>query len=675
MLVPLSWLKDYIDIVLPVDELAQRLTMAGLEVTSIQRSGQGWEKIYVGEVVEVRPHPNADRLVIAMVDDGSGSPKRAITGAPNIKVGDRGLKVAFAQLGATLIDGHSTEGRRFPVQPATIRGVASEGVICSEKELGLSDDHSAVLIMEKDAPRGVPLAEVLGDVILEIEILPNIARCTSILGVAREVAALTGQRVRYPSWDVVMEGSPIEDQVEVMIQEPELNPRFMAALIQGVKIQPSPAWLQRRLRLVGMRPINNIVDVTNYVMLETGQPSHAFDYDVLLQRAASSTGSAGRSRIITRLARPGETLRTLDGAVRDLQPFNILVADSAGPLSLGGIMGGAESEVHAGSTNILLEAAAWNLINIRRSAQTQRIESEAAYRFSRGVHPALAEQGVRRGAELMRQLAGGRVARGFIDPYPGRREPPVVELSLAEVQRSLGMDLDLARVRSTLDSLEFQCEPSAGQALRVTVPEHRQDIGAGTADLIEEVARIIGYDQIPVTRMRDELPPQRRNRALEGETRVRDILVGCGLQEVITYSLTHEESVAKLYQGSPPRQEHIRLANPISSERVILRRTLLNSLLENLSLNLKHRDRVAVFEIGRVYLPEAGDGLLPAEPRRLAIAMAGLRTPRSWTESSPAILDFFDLKGVIETLLDRLSLPPPNFVALDSLIFHPGRAA
>ena len=354
MRVPISWLKEYVEITLPIEQLAEKLTLAGLEVEQIAYVGLPgselpWDrdKIFVGQIVEVMRHPNADRLLLATVDYGAGQPITVVTGAPNIKPGDRGQKVALALRGARLYDGHKPGKEIMVLKEATLRGIKNDSMVCSEKELGLSDDHEGILILPDDAPVGTPLADYLGDVVLEIAILPSMARAASILGVAREVAALTGQAVRYPAMDFVAEGDPIEGQLRIEIRNPKHNPRFTASIIRGVTLGPSPFWMQRRLALCGMRPINNVVDISNYVMLELGQPTHAFDLD------AVRVGPSGMRTIITRLAEPGETLQTLDGQVRTLQASDILVCDELGPLSLAGVMGGADSEVKATTRNVL----------------------------------------------------------------------------------------------------------------------------------------------------------------------------------------------------------------------------------------------------------------------------------------------------------------------------------
>ncbi|GAB4542084.1 MAG: phenylalanine--tRNA ligase subunit beta [Anaerolineae bacterium] len=712
MKVPISWLKDYVDITLPVEEMAERLTLAGLEVGGIEYLGvEGadlpWdrEKIVVGHILAVKPHPNADRLVLADVDYGAAEIETVVTGAPNLfpylgqDIRDLNLKSPFALEGVTLYDGHKTDGSKMKLKGRPIRGIMNRHMLCSEKELGISDEHEGILILDPDAPTGMPLVDYIGTAVLDIDLTPNIARCASIIGVAREVAALTGQTVRYPDYhNLRMDGPPVEGRVVIETTEPELNPRFCAILIEGIQVRPSPYWMQLRLRLAGMRPINNIVDVSNYVMLEMGQPNHAFDYDVLRARADRYAGKDGPVQIITRLAEPGEKVVTLDDVERTMQPYTILVTDPAGALSIGGIMGGAESEVHEKSANILLEAAAWNFINIRRSVTALDLPSEAAYRFSRGVHPSQALLGALRGARLMQQVAGGSIAQGVVDYYPAPPEPVVVDLPIREVKRLLGIELSLEEVKGILESLEFQCEVvrdlgdqgSGNRAalspdsltpdtLRVTVPDHRMDVSTGVvgrADLVEEVARIYGYDRIPDTQLDDVIPPQRDNLALLYEEKGRDLLVDAGLQEVITYRLTTPEREASLYPPgvSRPDQAYVTLANPTSAERTSLRHSLVASVLEVMSSNARHRDRLRFFEIGQVFLPVEGEPL-PKEVRRLVIAMTGPREPQSWKGADTSNVDFYDLKGVVEDLLDGLHVSQVDFEPAEHPGYYPGRAA
>lgn len=687
MRVPLSWLREFVDISLSPAELAELLTRSGLETESVEYIGvEGsdlpWdpEKVLIANILEVRQHPNADRLVLADVDYGAGEPHTVVTGAPNLfQYKGQGrlphpLKAVFAKEGAELYDGHA-EGRVKAVLKARpVRGIMSNAMLCSEKELGLSDDHEGILILPDDAPVGTPLRDYLGDVVIEIDVLPNMSRALSILGVAREVAALTGAELRMPAFEVEASGPPIEGRAKVTVETPDLCPRFTATLIEGVRVGPSPLWMQRRLIMAGMRPINNIVDVSNYVMLELGQPNHTFDADKVAEQ-----------HLIVRLARPGERLTTLDGKEHDLstalgerggQP--LLVADPSGPLSLAGVMGGASSEVSESTTRILLEAAVWEPTIIRRMSTALRARSEASKRFERGVDLELPPLAQRRALALLQQVAGGTVAQGMLDVYSRPWKPVVLELTPREVRRILGITLSSEEIAGLLRPLGFECtivEADGGQAVRVVVPSFRRDVTL-LADLCEEVARMYGYDRIPTTMMADELPEQQPNLALELEHKVRDVLTGAGLDEAITYSLTNMADVAKVNPAEADAAQYLKLANPLSSEREYLRRSLLPTLLEALSQNLRERERVLLFEIGRVYLRREGE-LLPDEPRRLAIAMAGARDPQSWLTPRSEPMDFFDLKGVIETLLARLNAArEAQFVPLtDDPRFHPGRAA
>jgi len=693
MKVPISWVRDFVDISLPLVELAHRMTMAGLEVEEIQFigypipdhsdtkvNGLSWDpdKIVVASVSEVMPHPNADRLVLCKLFDGQQD-HIVLTGAPNLyPYKGQGnlaaaLKVPFAKEGARIYDGHQPGQVLTTLKRTKIRGVESYSMICSEKELGISEEHEGVILLDEDAPVGVPLVDYIGDAVFNIAITPNIARDANILGVAREIAALTGQTLRQPSYEFKAEGDSIQGRVEISIQNPELNPRFVLGLIENIEIKPSPYWVQRRLRLAGMRPINNIVDATNYAMLEVGEPLHAFDYDVLMKRAGGKPPT-----IITRTASTGERLTTLDGEDHELDPFTVLVCDTAGSLSIAGVMGGLESEVNESTRTILLEGAAWNFINIRKTATAQHMMSEAAYRFSRGVHPAMAPRGVGRCLELMRQWANGSVAQGLIDNYPLPPEEPVVKVSEGDVKRILGIQLPAQEIARILERLEFQVKIE-GSVVQAKIPDHRLDIGSGvigTADLLEEVARIYGYENIPETRMADELPPQRGNLLLEKEEHLRDILVNLGLQEVVSYRLTSREREARLLPPGVPADDkpYVELANPLAIDRNVLRHNLLPSLFEVLGRNVRLSQHIALFEIGPVFIGgEESD--LPDEIQQLSLVMTGSRSTPTWQAYDDNPMDFFDLKGIVEVMLSELRIAGASFEPWKNPILHPGKCA
>ncbi|MFO0965247.1 MAG: phenylalanine--tRNA ligase subunit beta [Gemmataceae bacterium] len=689
MKVPLRWLADYVPLTLPEAALIERLTFAGLEVASTnvyglpvppgvrvkaEERGPVWDrdKIFVAEVLAVAKHPDADRLRLPTVTWGEGKVKQLVTGAPNINVGDKGQKVVLALCGSVLIDGHAAERKLSELKPTKIRGVPSDAMVCSLLELGVSErkeDHEGIILLEADAPVGAPLVDFMGDVVLEIDVLPNMARCLSMIGVAREVAALTGQRVAYPDVSGLETASakqePVEGKVKVEIEDPRLSARYAAALIKDVKIGPAPGWMQRRLLYAGMRPINNIVDITNYVMLEWGQPLHAFDYDVLVQRAGGKTPT-----ITVRPARSGEILVTLDNQKRELTPETLVIADSAGPIALAGVMGGLETEVTAKTKNVLLESASFDFVSIRRTFRKFDLPSEASARFSRGIHPETVKPAALRAADLMRQHAGGSVCRGLVDCYPAPPAPQVVELKLAKANKLLGMNFPRDEAIRILRALEFDVKEK-GDTLWATVPPHRLDIQVGDVDLIEDLARIHGYDRLPATLLAEPLPRQRNNVELIFEDHVRDVLVRCGLQEAITYALTEPAKEAPL-GGST---EHVALKNPISSDRSVMRRELLPGVLDVAAANLRNVADVRLFELGFVYRPVAGQPL-PAEPRRLALVLSGNRGEEFWKESGvkPGSLDFFDLKGIVESLFAELHIEV-KYETASVPYLHPGKAA
>ncbi|HDN79535.1 MAG TPA: phenylalanine--tRNA ligase subunit beta [Chloroflexi bacterium] len=661
MRVPLSWLKDYVDITIPPEELAYKLTMAGLEVAEIERIGAEWgrDKIFVGQIIEVKPHPNADRLTIAVVDYGAPEPIEVVTGAPNLKVGDRGQKVALALAGARLIDPYAPEKRYFKLKPSRIRGVLSPGMVCSEKELGISDNHETIIILPDDAPVGTPLVDYMGDVVLDIEVTANRPDCLSIIGIAREVAALTGAELRLPTIEYPEEGPPASELATVEIADPDLCPRYVATLVMGVEVKPSPPWMQRRLMAAGMRPINNVVDVTNYVMLEMGQPIHAFDYDKLRQH-----------KIIVRRAGDDRYFITLDGVERELNPDMLLIADAEGPVAIAGVMGGLESEVTESTRNVLIESASFNRVSIRRTSRALGLRTEASTRFEKGLDPHLPLQAARRTAQLIRELAGGAIAKGAVDvhsPLPPKRE---ILFPLNELERLVGISYPKEQVVTILSRLGFECQDAGDNALKVTVPTHRGDV-TQVADLVEEVARIAGYDQIPTEMISGAVPDQPFPEELHWENVAKNVLVACGLCEVKTYSLINE---ALLDKARVPLPEHplLKVSNPMTPEHVTLRPTLLPSLLLNLASNLRHEEGVQIFEIARVYLPREGD--LPYERLTLGIAMAGEAFERNWFGQSRT-LDFFDLKGALEALLERMGIRDYAFAPTEHPAFLPGQTA
>ena len=588
MRVSLNWLREYVDISLPLDELLNRLAMAGFEGKVLQVIGGGWDNILIGEITAINPHPNADRLHLLTINLGSRE-ETVVCGAPNCTVG---AKVAFASVGAELTDPRT--GEKVRLKPAKIRGVLSRGMACSEKELGISENHEGILILPDEAPIGTPLADYLGDVVLNLEITPNRPDCLSVIGLAREIAALTGQTVRLPEVSYPEEAPPVDDYASVEIAVPELCPRYCASVITGVRIGESPGWMQRRLLACGLRPINNVVDVTNYVMLEYGQPLHAFDYQMIRGR-----------KVVVRRASPGERVVSLDGVERVLSADMLVIADAERAVAIAGVMGGANSEVTTETTSILLEAANFNPASIHRTGRALRLASEAAMRFERGISPELTLPALKRATQLIIELAGGRAATGLADVYPAKREPRPIALSTGEVKRVLGVEFSVERIRHVLTSLGFDCRPggSAEEVLAIA-PYWRSDITL-PVDLIEEVARITGYDEIPTTMLSQPIPRHNPAPIIRLKQGLAQRLVGYGFQEIVSYSLTSLDLLSRLRpQRRPPEVMPLRVANPMTVEQEYLRPCLRAGLLAALAANrARVEGGLRLFELGRVYLP------------------------------------------------------------------------
>lgn len=657
MRVPYSWLQEFVAVDLPPKELADRLTMAGVPVENIVEPRGGLEGVVVGEILAIEDHPHAEHLVVCQVDVGAKT-LSLVTGAPNVRVGQ---KVAVALEGARLPGGRE-------IRRATFRGVDSHGMLCSALELGLDsslvapEDREGILTLPPDAPLGEEVAGILGfkETVLELELTPNRGDCLSIQGVALEVAALTGAPWRREVHRLEEEGPPASGAVEVEIEAPDMCGRYVARIVRGVKVGPSPGWMQARLRACGVRPINNIVDVTNYVMLETGQPLHAFDYNLLRGK-----------RIIVRRARPGERIVTLDGQERILDPRVLVIADAEGPVAVAGVMGGLETEVTPETEEILIEAAHFDGISVRRASRLLGLRSEASLRFERGVNIEGCGEAADLAAALMQALAGGRVGPGRVDRYVKKRKAVVINLRPERVNYLLGTELTAGEIRGLLERLHLKVED--GDPMRVEIPAARGDL-TQEVDLIEEVARLYGYDRIPVT-----IPPgvtagEKKSARLRWEELGRETAASCGLAEVVTYSFINPKvwEVLRLPPDHPWRRT-VSLKNPLREEQSVLRTTLLPGLLEVAARNA-HRKvlPVAVYELGRVFLP--GKKELPEEPLRLGgLVMGSLERGWSWPRQE---LDFYYLKGVVEEILGRVRLPEVRFEADTAWPFlHPGRSA
>ncbi|MBI2953832.1 MAG: phenylalanine--tRNA ligase subunit beta [Chloroflexi bacterium] len=678
MKVSLKWLKDYVDLVAPAQEIARLLTSSGTEVGAIEYvGGRDWSDIYVGQITNLAPHPNADRLQLVTVDYGKKE-LTVVAGAFNIKVGDR---VPLALPGARVIDTHGPEPREVVLKASKLRGVMSEGMLCSARELGISDDHGGILVLDPEARVGAGLGEVLGDIVFDLEVTPNRPDLLSMIGVAREIAALTGQELRVPV--VTLEDGPtaVKDLIDIEIADPDLCHRYSATVIEGVRVGPSPGWMQERLIAAGMRPINNIVDVTNYVMLEWGQPLHGFDYDKI-----------GGKKIVVRRAREGEEIETLDGVVRKLTSDMLVIADARHPVAIAGVMGGADSEVSDATTNVLLESANFDRVVNRRASRALRLPSEASRRFEKGLPEELTMPAALRATQLIHQLAGGAVARGVADAYPVKPPPVEIKLTTREVQRLLGVSYSVEEIERILKPLGFVTRAQGGD-IDVVVPMHRGDVTL-PADLVEEVARTVGYDAIPSTMLDGRLPVPSENLELRWQEVVRDVLVGCGFTEIIAYSLISRERMRKLVPSEEAGEKLLSLAdpiltaintrisvlgqqpllvvNPLTSDMECLRTTTLVSMLETIGRNLRFMDKdVNLFEICRVYLPRGED--LPEERRIITAGMGQYRSGGEWGEKRE--VSFFDLKAAAEAILQRMGIATFSFVPVAHPTFHAGRTA
>ncbi|MBI3182253.1 MAG: phenylalanine--tRNA ligase subunit beta [Myxococcales bacterium] len=653
MRVSLSWLAEYASLPGSPEALAHKLTMAGLEVEGIERLGEELAGVVVAEVKESARHPNADRLTVNRVDAGAG-PVQIVCGASNFKVGD---KVSLANPGTKLPSGAE-------IKVASVRGVESFGMLCSAKELGLSDDASGLLILDAAAKPGTPLARALGldDVILEINVTPNRPDALCHLGIAREVAVLTGQALRPPAIRPAEGGGRAADRVRIRIDDAARCPRYVGRVIEGVSVKPGPAWMAARLQACGVRSINNVVDVTNYVLLEYGQPLHAFDLD----RVAGA-------EIVVRTARPGERLTTLDGKERALDADDLLVCDRDHGQVLAGVMGGADSEVSSSTRRILLECAHFLPATVRRSSKRHGLHTESSHRFERGTDVNAIPEVIDRAAALIAETGKGTVLEGRVDAYPTPVASRRVSLRHGRAGAVLGAPVPAEESRRILIALGFTPELESPDATSWAVPTRRVDVER-EEDLIEEIARIRGYDAIPSSMPSGAADLKAEPVERECERRIRAALAGSGFDEVVNYSFVAPAELAAFAE----RPEAIALQNPLSVEQSVMRTTLYAGLLRNVSRNLRHQSELLrLYEIGRVYLrdPEGGAGLRPVamEVLEVAGALYGRRARRSWTAKDEAA-DFFDAKGAVEAVLSALNVRA-TFAVADSPAYHPRAAA
>jgi len=654
MIVTYNWIKEFVDCDLPAEELSHLLTMLGLEVERMEVVGGGMDDVVVAQVVEKAQHPNADKLSLCQVSDGTET-VTIVCGAQNFKQGD---KVALAKIGAVLPGD-------FKIKRSKIRGEESFGMLCSEKELAISTESSGIMILPESYTLGTPLFDALGtkDIIFEIGLTPNRADCLSVVGVAREVAAKLGKKVRYPGLDVTETGAPIETIAQVTIESPALCPRYTARHISGCTLAPSPAWLSDRLRAAGIRSINNIVDVTNYVLLEYGHPLHAFDFKLL----------AG-GRIVVAAASEGEAFGTLDGQERTLTAADLTIRDAEKGVALAGIMGGGNSEIGEGTTEVLLESAYFDPSAIRRTSKRLGIHTESSHRFERGTGVAGLTRALDRAASLIAELSGGAIAKGIIDVYPEPIEPRTISARLARINAVSGLSLTAAEVKDIFERLEFQvAEPEPG-VFRVLVPLFRVDLER-EIDLVEEVVRLNGFEKVPLTLPQASVLSELPSAAQRLTLRIKELMVSQGLSEVINYSFVAPASCEKILL--PPddfRRKGVALLNPISDELSVMRTTLLPGLLETAVKNINFRTLdLRIFEMRRIYIP-SDKNELPDEPLYLSALLTGRRNPEGWSQAK-GDLDFFDVKGIVESILNELNLTGVNYSAQElDLYYHPGKA-
>jgi phenylalanyl-tRNA synthetase beta chain len=659
--VPLSWLREYVDVELSPEVLREELTIRGMEVTEVEVSGAEWSDVVVGRLLEVRRHPNADTLWVTrvLIQEG-GEPLEIVCGAQNIAPGQL---VPVALPGATL------PGDRR-IERTKIRGVVSNGMLCSPRELDLGGDADGIQILgtDQEYPLGTDLRTIYGDVVLDVDVKPNRGDALSMVGLAREVAAFTGAALRKPSVNLVETDEPASAHVSVTIEDPELCPRFTARWFADVSNGPSPDWMQRRLVAAGMRPVSAVVDVTNYVMHELGQPMHAYDADTVPD-----------GRIVVRRARSGEELETIDHERRALDEGMLVIADSTRAIGLAGIMGGADTEVSADTTRVILESAVFHGPTIRNTARRLGLRSEASMRHEKGISWDVPRYAADRAAQLISEITGASVARGIVDNDPEPKPRRVIHGATARTERLLGIPVDEGRIGELLRPLEFEvADDGKSGSWEVTVPPHRLDV-VEAVDVAEEIARAHGYPLIPGRLPMASLPPYRPDPS-EPRHRVRRILAGLGLSEVVTHALISGDDLRRAgYDADDPG--YVRVANPLSEAHVILRPVLYPSLLASLAENVRQRKLDPwIFEVGKTYhyapdarrLPvgaeTAGKGRF--EVWHLGIGLLGSETPT--TVGAPARdADLGRLKGLIEGMHAALGAPAPAFRAEPEDERHP----
>jgi phenylalanyl-tRNA synthetase beta chain len=663
MKVTLNWLKQYVDFNWSPEELTERLTMLGLEVEGVQKISGAFDGIVVAQVITRDKHPNADKLSLCRVNDGTGE-RQIVCGAQNFKAGD---KVPLILPGASL-PLKAGEKEAFTIKVGKIRGVESHGMLCSPQELGLPDQIDGLLILREDAKVGQPFGEYLGrsgsDVIYDLEVTPNRPDLNSLIGIAREIAAVTGNQLRLPELKTQNSKLKTKELVSVKIEDAELCPRYTARVIKGVKVGPSPDWLKNALEKVGIRSISNVVDVTNYVMLESGQPLHAFDYHLIAKSVTSLNGEIvtsansdstiqqsndSRPTIVIRRATAGEKFKTLDNQERTLTNEMLLIADEQKGIALAGVMGGANTEINDSTRDVLLESAYFSPTNIRRTSKLTGLRTDASYRYERGADIGICDWASQRAAQLILETAGGELAEGVVDVQPQIKTPKEIVLHYAKTDALLGVPISHAEQLSHLTKLGLTLTEQTPGVCTFKIPSWRVDLKR-EVDLIEEVGRLHGIDKIPSTPPRGAIGFNAYDSVYDQISEVRRILTGLGLNEAQGQTL-----IAKSEVRSRKPEEIVALANPLSSDMDVLRPSLLPCLIHSLRHNVSRKNYdVALFEVGRVFKTENGQ---TKENRSVAIAITGQRALSFWSGSErDAKFDGYDLKGLVEDLLEQFGL-------------------
>lgn len=656
MLVSYQWLKDYVDLQMGPEELAERLTMSGIEVESVTSFNPGIINTVVGKVLSVKKHPEADKLFIAQVDI-KDEISQIVAGIDNFQVGDL---VPVAKPGAVLPGG-------FKIKKSKLRGVTSNGMLCSAQELGLELVHNyGILILNQDITVGTDIVTALGldDWILELGLTPNRSDCLGLLGVAYEVSAVTGAplKIDFPEFTTLEEN--IHDLAEVNIIDEALCPRYSARIVKNVTVKPSPLWMQRRLLAVGIRPINNIVDVTNYVMWECNQPLHGFDYDRIKDQ-----------KIIVRKAKAGEVLVTLDDHEQKLDESMLVISDPSGPVALAGVMGGLSTEITEQTRTVLIEAACFEPTSIRRTSRNLGLRSESSLRFERGTDPEGTIRAAGRAAQLMAKLSSGQVVDGIIDEYPSPAAAHVVPLRKDRARKIIGLDIPDQKIKEIMKELHFETEES-GDLLKVIVPTRRPDI-TREIDLIEEIARIYGYEHIETSLSRGVITQGRKTREQQLEDLAKKLLTSFGLYEAITYSFIHSRQYDDLMLNpKDPLRNVVTVYNPLSEEQSVMRTTLLGNLLNAVKYNMNRNIYdIRLFELGAVFIPnDSSMETLPQELETMAMVLAGAWGRENWSQK-PRQVDFYDLKGLVEIFVNKMGIKDYSFTPVSHPTFHSGRAA